>query len=85
MQVNFFTLDCSFQSMVDCSVEQGHESKSEKPDDNVLECHPVFRAFIHDSRRQFNSPCFKATGLKPLVGRARLQPPHSAGLFTMSQ
>jgi hypothetical protein len=47
MQVNFFTLDYSFQSMVDCSVEQGHESKSEKPDDNVLECHPVFRAFIH--------------------------------------
>ena len=85
MQVNFFTLDYSLQSMVDCSVEQGHESKSEKPDDNVPECHSVFRAFIHHSRRQFNSPCLEATGVWPLAYWARLQPPHSAGLFTMSQ
>ena len=81
----FSRLIVLFKAWLIAPWNRGMNQKRGEPDDNVLECHPVFRAFIHHSRRQFNSPCFKATGLKPLVGRARLQPPHSAGLFTMSQ
>ena len=81
----FSRLIVLFKAWLIAPWNRGMNQKRGKPDDNVPECHSVFRAFIHHSRRQFNSPCLEATGVWPLAYWARLQPPHSAGLFTMSQ